>query len=115
METTVELTPDSSARAEFYGWAHDGRSFFYGYNKRDPNYMDIMEMDLANFESTMIYENVDGYTFNGISPNKKYLAFVQPLNTNDTELFLYNRESKEMNKISTGLAAHYVADFSVDR
>ena len=32
--TTTELTPDAGARASFYGWAHDGKSFFYGYTKR---------------------------------------------------------------------------------
>jgi len=25
-----ELTPDKGARASFYGWAHDGNSFYYG-------------------------------------------------------------------------------------
>ena len=30
-----ELTPDEGARAVSYGWAHDGKSFFYGSNKRD--------------------------------------------------------------------------------
>ena len=27
-----ELTPHKGARASFYGWAHDGNSFYYGYN-----------------------------------------------------------------------------------
>ena len=39
----LDLTPDEKARAEFYGWSHDQKSFFFGFNKRDPKFMDRSE------------------------------------------------------------------------
>ena len=110
----TELTPDSNARASFYGWAHDGKSFFYGYSKRDPRYMDVYEMQLENFQSEMIFQNDGAYNFNGISNNKKYMALGKPVNTNDSDLFLYNFETGETTKVSEVQAAHSAADFSTD-
>ncbi|MEM8522986.1 MAG: alpha/beta fold hydrolase [Bacteroidota bacterium] len=112
--TTKELTPDEGARANFYGWAHDGKSFFYGYTKRDNRLTDVYEMDLETLTSEMIYQNDDAYSFNGISNDKKYIGLAKPINTNDNDLFLYNRESKEMTKINDSNSSNSVADFSTD-
>jgi dipeptidyl aminopeptidase/acylaminoacyl peptidase len=110
----TELTPDEGARASFYGWAHDGKSFFYGYTKRDPRLEDIYEMDLETMESTMIYANDEAYAFNGISNDKRFMGLIKPVNTNDTDLFLYNFETKQMTKVNEAQAAHAIADFSTD-
>lgn len=110
----TELTPDEGARASFYGWAHDGKSFFYGYTKRDPRLEDIYEMDLETMESTMIYANNEAYAFNGISNDKRFMGLIKPVNTNDTDLFLYNFETKQMTKVNEAQAAHAIADFSTD-
>ena len=34
--SVVDLTPKEGARASFYGWAYDYKSFFYGSNARNP-------------------------------------------------------------------------------
>ncbi len=109
-----DLTPDSTARATFFGWAHDGKSFFFGYTKRDPRLTDVYEMNIKTLQSNMIYQNDKAYAFGGISNDKNYLAFVKPINTNDSELFLYDRRSKELKKISEKQAAYDPADFSTD-
>ena len=109
-----ELTPDAGARASFYGWAHDGNSFFYGYTKRDARLEDVYEMDLSSLQSTMIYQNDEAYSFNGISNDKKHMGLIKPVNTNDTDLFLYNFETKQMKQINEAQAAHAIADFSTD-
>ena len=44
-----ELTPDVGARASFYGWSKDQKSFFFASNKRDKRFMDIYEMEIENF------------------------------------------------------------------
>ncbi|MEM9888085.1 MAG: alpha/beta fold hydrolase [Bacteroidota bacterium] len=109
-----ELTPDEGARASFYGWAYDGNSFYYGYTKRDARLTDVYEMNLETMTSEMIYQNDEAYSFNGISNDKKYMGLVKPVNTNDTDLFLYDFESEELTKVNENQAAHFIADFSTD-
>jgi Tol biopolymer transport system component len=42
--TTKDLTPDKGAKAGFYGWSKDQKSFFFASNKRDKSFMDVYEM-----------------------------------------------------------------------
>ena len=109
-----ELTPGEKARAEFYGWSRDGKSFFYGFTKRDPRFADFYKMDIESFESTLIYQNDAGLMFGGLSGDEKYMALVKPINTNDTDLFLYHFDTGEMDKVSENLASYSPADFSTD-
>jgi dipeptidyl aminopeptidase/acylaminoacyl peptidase len=112
--TTQELTPGENARAVFYGWAHDGKSFFYGSNQRNPQLMDVYEMKINNFESEMIYQNDKALGYGGISDDKNYLALTKPINTNDNHLYLYDRGTGEMTEISEEQAAYNPADFAKD-
>ncbi len=111
---TIELTPDEGSRAVFYGWAHDGNSFYYGYNKRDKRMMDVYEMNLETMESEMLYEMESGYNFGGISNDKKYMALSYAINTNDSDLYLYNFDTKGKVKINTEQSGNNVADFSTN-
>jgi len=108
------LTPAENVRALFAGWSKDGKSFYYRSNERDPRYMDIYEMDLSNFESTMMYQNNDGLDFSIMSQDKKYFALNKTVNTNDTDLFLYNTETKETTKINENQSGNSAEDFSPD-
>ena len=42
------------------------------------------------------------------------MGLVKPVNTNDSDLFLYNFETKEMTKINENLGAYFIQDFSPD-
>ncbi|NBC07844.1 MAG: alpha/beta fold hydrolase [Bacteroidetes bacterium] len=108
------LTPDSSARASFYGWARDEKSFYYGYTKRNPRLTDIYEMDIETMTPKMIYQNDEAYSFGGISGDEQYMVLINPINTNDNELFLYSFADESMAKISEEQAKYLPADFSVD-
>jgi Tol biopolymer transport system component len=109
-----ELTPDSAARASFYGWAYDEESFFYGYTGRDPRLTDIFEMNLETMEPKMIYQNDEAYTFGGISGDEQYMVLLKPINTNDSKMYLYAFEDGSMTEISQEQASYEPADFSVD-
>ena len=109
-----ELTQDKNARASFYGWAHDGKSFFYGYNKRNNRFTDIYEMDINTLQSKMIYQNDSAYSFGGISNNKKYMALGKAITTNDSDLYLYSFDDKSLTKVNKTLTANAAADFSPD-
>lgn len=109
-----ELTPQKGARASFYGWSKDEKSFFYASNKRDKRFMDVYEMDIETLTPKMIYENKEGYNVAAISNNKNYFALSKTVNTNDRDLFLYNRASKKNTKINKTLSGNSAADFSTD-
>ena len=112
----TDLTPHEGVRAQFFGWSRDRTSFYYGMNKRDPQIMDVYEMQLEDFSSEMVYENTDNLSFGGISPDKKYVVLVKAINTNDSYMYLYNRETKERKDLvdASVKAAHTPTDFSAD-
>ncbi|MCB0373336.1 MAG: S9 family peptidase [Muricauda sp.] len=112
--THKDLTPEEGARSLFYQWSQDKASFFYGSNKRDKRFMDLYEMDLESMEAQMVYQNDDGYDINVISPDKMYLALSKSINTNDSDLFLYNLESEELTKINKNQSGNSGQDFSHD-
>ena len=77
----TDLTPDSTAKAGFGGWSHDNNSFFYVSNARNPQYFDLVEVDITStgsatesglFVSTTVYENNEGYDVGAISNDKRY-------------------------------------------
>ncbi len=110
----TELTPDKGARASFYGWAHDGNSFYYGYTKRNPRFTDVYEMDINTLTSKVIYQNDEAYGFGGISRDKKYMALSKAITTNDSDLFIYNFEDKSLTKINEKPSANSASDFTPD-
>ena len=112
--TVTELTPDKGARASFYGWAHDGNSFYYGYTKRNPRFTDVYEMDLPTMTPKMIYQNDDAYSFGGISRDKKYMALSKAITTNDSDLYVYSFEDKSLAKINENPSANSASDFTPD-
>ncbi len=109
-----ELTPFDGARANFYGWTEDEKGFYYGSNKRDKRFVDVYRMDIANFESEMIYQNDDGLDLNDLSDDERYIALVKPLNTNDSDLFIYDTETKERTKVNENQSGNSAQDFSKD-
>lgn len=110
----TDLTPYEGANSSFYGWAKNNESFFFGSNKRDNRFFDIYEMNISTFEPTLIFENLEGYNFNGISNDKKHLALSKTINTSDSDLFIYNFEDKSFTKVNEIQSSNAAADFSVD-
>ncbi len=108
------LTPAENVRALFAGWAKDNKSFYYRSNERDARYMDIYEMDLTDFKSTLLYQNDDGMDFSIMSSDRKYFALTKTVNMNDVDLFLYNVETKKLTKVNETQSGNSAQDFSPD-
>lgn len=108
------LTPAENARALFYGWSKEGTKFYYGSNERDPRYTDVYEMDTETFTPKMIFDNKDAYDFGGISNTGKYIAFSKSLNTNDSDLFIYDVTEKTFTQINETQSGNSAQDFSID-
>ena len=96
-----DLTPGDQNRAVFQAWAHDGRSFFYQSNLRDPQSMDLYEMNTTTFEPTLVLES-GGYGIGPVSPDKRYVALGKPITTTDADIYLHDRQTKR----TTHLTAH---------
>ncbi|TLP80319.1 S9 family peptidase [Maribacter sp. ACAM166] len=108
----TDLTPAAGARASFHSWAEDDKSFFFTSNKRDSKYMDLYQMDFLNYSPKLIYKNNDGYTIGNLSKDKRYLSLGKSLNTNDSDLYLYDLSTKKKVKINTEQSANSSQDFS---
>ncbi|QIE58154.1 S9 family peptidase [Rasiella rasia] len=108
------LTPTTKVRALFRGWSKDSKSFFYGSNERDPRFLDHYEMDIETMTPKMIYQIEEGFDFAGISEDKKYIALVSPINTNDSDLFVLNTETNKKTKVNTAPSANRPQDMAPD-
>jgi len=112
--TIKDITPEKGAKSSFYGWSEDDKSLYYGSNKRDPRFFDVYKMSIDDYTSEIIYQNNDNLTFSGMSNDENYFALVKSLNTNDSDLFLYNATTKEMTKINEKQSGNSSQDFSKD-
>jgi dipeptidyl aminopeptidase/acylaminoacyl peptidase len=98
--TVQDLTPEEKAKSVFYGWSFDEKSFFSGSNKRDARFMDLYEMEIETLTPQMIFQNDKGYELGAISRDKRYFAFVKPITTSNSDMFLYDTQTQEMKHLS---------------
>lgn len=110
----TDLTPTEGARAGFHSWAEDKKSFFFTSNKRDSRFMDLYQMDFLNYSPKLIYQNDEGYDIGDLSDNEKYLSLSKSINTNDSDLFLYDLQTKTQTQINTEQSANSSQDFAPD-
>ncbi|HET6975745.1 MAG TPA: alpha/beta fold hydrolase [Pyrinomonadaceae bacterium] len=97
-----DLTPGDKVKANFLGWSHDRKSFFFSTNERDARFFDIFEMPIDTFKATMLYKDETGLEASTISDDKKYIAFQKNgASQADSDIFLYNTATKEMKNITT--------------
>ena len=87
---------------------------YFGSNKRDPRFFDVYKLSVDGYASKMIYQNNDGLNFSGMSNDENFFALSKSLNTNDSDLFLYDVKTKEMIKINDNQSANSAQDFSED-
>jgi dipeptidyl aminopeptidase/acylaminoacyl peptidase len=96
-----DLTPGDKVKANFLKWSRDQKSFFFSTNERNPKFFDVYEIGLANLRPKLIYEDEKGFQFADISNNGRFIAFKKQGNsTADSDVYLYNTETKEMKNIT---------------
>ena len=96
----VDLTPGENLKANFAGWAHDERSFFVLTNGRDPKFFDLFEIARDGYQKSLLFQDDQGLQFGDISPDKRHLAFAKTTTTNDSDVLLYDRETKELKNLT---------------
>ena len=111
-----DLTPGDSLRAEVLGWARDDRSFFVSTNERDPRFFDLYEVTADGKHRTLLYRNDGGFELGDVSPDKRYIALAKPRTTNDSDIYLYDRQTRQLENITAhrGNVQNLPASFSPD-
>lgn len=112
--TIKDITPEKGAKSSFYGWSKDDKHLYFGSNKRDPRFFDVYKLSIDGYAAEMIYQNNDGLNYSAMSSDENFFALSKTMNTNDSDLFLYNVKTKEMTKINENLSANSAQDFSED-
>lgn len=95
-----DLTPGEKLKAQFAGWARDLQSFFVLTNERDQRFFDLYEVNPETYERTLLYRNESGLDVEDISADRRRLALFKSNTTNDSDIFLYDRETSELKKIT---------------
>ena len=114
--STRDLTPGEKSRSLFSGWTYDEKSFYYTSNQRNPKYMDIYVMNIYSFKSEMIYQNDDALNFADVSNDGRYLALNKSHTRDNSDMYLYDVQSGNLNHISNheGNVNFNPSSFSVD-
>jgi len=100
-----DLITGDSIRNQFGGWSRDEMRMFYISNKRDKRFMDLYQMSIASMDTElpigeMIYQNKDGLDMESISNDERYYVLTRANTSKDNDMFLYDRETKEMISLS---------------
>ena len=118
-----DLTQGDKLKAEFFGWAPDETSFFFGTNERDPKAFDVYEMTVDGYQRTYqrrpLYINEGGYLPAGVSPDRRYVALAKLVSNAASDLYLYDRTTSKLTQVAQGLEgktqiANQAQDFSPD-
>lgn len=114
--TTKDLTPGEGHRAQFAGWARDGRSFFVQTNERDRRFFDVYEYAVDGYARTMLYRNDEGFVPFAVSPDRRYVGLVKSITNNDSDVYLHDRTTGATKNLTahTGRVSNGVEDFSPD-
>lgn len=106
----TDLTPDSTAKAQFMGWADDEQSLFYSSNARNPQAFDVYELSIdqidevensvAAYQPEMIFENNGRFYPGPISHDKKYMALTESITRQKVNMYLKDLESGELKMLN---------------
>jgi dipeptidyl aminopeptidase/acylaminoacyl peptidase len=109
-----DLTPGTNLKASFLDWSGDGRSFFILTNERDARYFDLYEY--GGFGRQRVWQNDQGFDIAAVSPDKRWLALGRETTTNDSDVWVYDTQSKELRNLTAhaGVVRNDVQTFSAD-
>ncbi|MCC7399995.1 MAG: S9 family peptidase [Chitinophagaceae bacterium] len=109
-DTTVkDLTPWPGSANNFMNWSADKKSMFISSNRRDPRFFDIWKLDAGTWTPSLFYRNDSNLTASLISPSERYIALSKIITTDKNELFLYDRQNKNMKRLSNDNEANWNA------
>ncbi len=114
--TVRDITPGEGLRARFEGWAADDGSFFVTTNERNPKLFDLYEVATDGYERTVLFQNDDGYSVSGVSPDERYVALTKTQTTADSDIYIFDRQAgtPELITAHEGEVSNRPQEFSPD-
>jgi len=111
-----DLTPGQKLVASFLCWSHDDKSFFVLSNERDARFFDLYEYAADGYARTLVYRNEEGVDVSVISRDKHYVALGKSRKTNDSDIWLLNRQTGKRTRLTAhqGDVFNGAAAFSPD-
>lgn len=95
-----DLTPGENVVARFIGWATDGTAFYAATNERDPRFFDAYRYDAATYARTLFYKNDQPYSPTRVSGDGAWLSLTKVNASADSDLYVWNAETKAMAHVS---------------
>lgn len=109
--TTTDLTPGDAVKAQFAGWSKDKKRMYYLTNARNPQFFDLYETTVAEWEPKLIHENNNGMQPAGLSSDGRYLALAQAITTSENKLFLVDTQTGDRTEITDGTGSYGASGF----
>jgi dipeptidyl aminopeptidase/acylaminoacyl peptidase len=111
--SATDLTPGATGKTIFWRFRPDGKAFYFLWNQRDPKFFDVYKLHVATMEREKLYENTSTMFPVDISPDERWIAFDKPSTTNDGDVVLVDRETKQSKNITEhrGVVYNYPAAF----
>ncbi|HYK43758.1 MAG TPA: prolyl oligopeptidase family serine peptidase, partial [Parafilimonas sp.] len=107
--TAKDLTPWANSQNSFTGWSEDKKSLYISSNKRDARFFDLWKMDTATWTPSLFYQNDSGLDVAGVSKSQRYVALAKSITTDKNDLYLYDRTTKSMKRLSNDNEATWFA------
>lgn len=95
-----DLTPWPNSTNGFFGWSADKKAMYVSSNRRNPKFFDVWKLDTATWNPVLFYQDDSGLTASLISKSERYVALNKSITTDKNDLYLYDRNSKSMKRIS---------------
>jgi len=95
-----DLTPWANSKNSFAGWSDDKKSLYVSSNKRDPKFFDIWKLDTATWNASLLYQNDSGMDLAVVSRSERYIALQKSVTTDKNDLYLFDRNTRSMKRIS---------------
>ncbi|MDB5152075.1 MAG: secreted prolyl oligopeptidase family protein [Mucilaginibacter sp.] len=108
-----DLTPWANTANSPNGWSTDKEFLYITSNRRDPKFNDIYKLDVNTWKDELLYQNDGGYSPGPVSKSERYIALTKSITTDKNELYIYDRTTKTVKKISNDKeATWYPAAFT---
>jgi dipeptidyl aminopeptidase/acylaminoacyl peptidase len=105
--TVTDLTPGEKEKSSFFGWNRPKTAFYYSSNIRDPKFFDLYKMNLSDWKPSLLYQNEKGLDVSSVSPDENWLLLTKSITTDKNEMYLLNRKTNELKKLSGETEATY--------
>ncbi len=93
--STKDLTPGEKLKALFRGWSGDRKSFWVLTNERDERYFDLYRYATDGYKRELVFKNDQGFIPAAISRNKRWIALNKTRNNADSNIYLWDTQSRD--------------------